>query len=281
MRVGVGLPGIVPGAEGDVVLEWARRADSGPFSSLGTIDRLAYGNQEAFAMLAAAAAVTSRVRLVTMAVIAPLRPAALLAKEAATVDRLSGGRLVLGLATGARQEDYMVAGVDGRGRGPRFSEQLVAIRSAWEEGTVGPRPAREGGPPILVGGSSGPAFARMARLADGYVHGGGPPRAFANAAARALAAWSEAERPGRPDLWGQAYFTLGDGGTVERGAMYLRDYYAFTGPFAEKIAAGNLTTSQAIVDLYRGYEDAGCDELVLLPTVASLDQVDRLAQVLA
>ena len=75
-------------------------------------------------------------------------------------------------------------------------------------------------------------FARMARYADGYAHGGGPPRAFASAAARAEAAWNDLGRPGRPRLWGQGYFALGD---VERGNDYLRDYYAFTGPFAERI----------------------------------------------
>jgi alkanesulfonate monooxygenase SsuD/methylene tetrahydromethanopterin reductase-like flavin-dependent oxidoreductase (luciferase family) len=281
VNVGVGLPSIVPGAGADLVIEWARRADGGPFSSLGVVDRLAFGNYEPMTTLAAAAAVTERVRLVTMAVIAPLRNAALLAKAAATVDRISGGRLVLGLTTGAREDDYLVAGVDGRGRGRRFSEQLVALRAAWEEDLIGPAPARMEGPTILVGGASGPAFARMARHADGYVHGGGPPRAFAGAAARALAAWAEAERPGRPALWGQAYFALGEEEAVERGADYLRRYYAFTGPFADKIAAANLTTPQGIIDLVRGYEDAGCDELVLLPTLAQPDQLERLADVLS
>ena len=283
MRVGVGLPGIVPGAGGELLVDWAGRADAAasPFTSLGTIDRLAFGNLEPLVSLGAAAAVTERVSLVTMVVIAPIRTTAILAKQAATLDRISGGRLVLGLATGARQDDYLVAGVDGRDRGPRFSEQLEALRSAWEEGPIGPPPARAGGPRLLVGGSSGPAFVRMARHADGYVHGGGPPRAFANAAARALAAWSEAERPGRPELWGQSYFALGDEATAERGRDYLREYYAFTGPFAEKIAAGNLTTPQAVVDHVRGYQDAGCDELVLLPSVAEPSQLDRLADVFA
>jgi hypothetical protein len=60
----------------------------------------------------------------------------------------------------------------------------------------------------------------------------------------------------------------------------MRDYYAFTGPFAERIVAGMLTTPQAIAQFIRGYEDAGCDELVLFPTVPDLAQLDRLADVL-
>jgi hypothetical protein len=118
----------------------------------------------------------------------------------------------------------------------------------------------------------------MARAADGYVHGGGPPRAFANAAAKAWAAWRDLERPGRPQLWGQGYFALGD---ADAGAAYLRDYYAFTGPFAERIAAGNLTSGRAVRDFVRGYQEAGCDHLVLLPTVSDPAQLDRLADVLA
>lgn len=277
MQVGVGLPGIVPGTSGEFVLEWARRADRGPFTSVGTIDRLAFHNYEPLAMLAAVAAVTARVRLVTMVLIAPIRNTPLLAKEAATIDLLSGGRLTLGLSIGARHDDYDAAGVDHRTRGRRFDEQLAELRAIWEDRAIGPRPARPGGPELLVGGATGEAFARMARHADGYVHGGGPPRAFARAAQQARAAWADLGRPGRPRLWGQGYFALGD---EEEGARYLRHYYAFTGPFAEKIAAANLTTPQAIKDFVRGYEEEGCDELVLLPTVARLEQLDRLADVI-
>ena len=118
----------------------------------------------------------------------------------------------------------------------------------------------------------------MARYADGYAHGGGPPRAFARAAASALAAWSDLGRPGARCCGARA---TSRSATSRAGAAYLRDYYAFTGPFAEKIAAGNLTSARAIRDFVRGYEEAGCDELVLFPTVADLDQLERLAEVLA
>jgi alkanesulfonate monooxygenase SsuD/methylene tetrahydromethanopterin reductase-like flavin-dependent oxidoreductase (luciferase family) len=279
MRVGVGLPNTVPGVVGTLVVEWARRAEGGPFTSLGVLDRVAYPSVDPFAALGAAAAVTDRIGLITMVVIGPLRNAVLLAKQAASVDAVSGGRLTLGLSIGARRDDYQATGVDHRNRGRRLTEQVAELRSYWEDGRVGPRPARTDGPPILVGGLSGVSFGRMARYADGYVHGGGPPRAFAGAAARARAAWGDLGRPSRPVLCGQGYFALGDGATAA-GADYLRDYYAFAGPFAEKIAAANLTTPQAITDFVRGYEEAGCDELVLLPTVADLDQVDRLADVL-
>jgi alkanesulfonate monooxygenase SsuD/methylene tetrahydromethanopterin reductase-like flavin-dependent oxidoreductase (luciferase family) len=264
------------------MVEWARRADEGPFASLGTLDRVVYESFDPFASLAAAAAVTTRVELVTMVVIAPLRAPALLAKQAATVHSISGGRLTLGMATGARPDDYIATGADLRTRGARFDDLLEEVREAWEDVRRVPAPpSGEGAPRILVGGLTGRAFARMARLSDGYVHGGGPPRAFAGAAARALAAWVDLGRPGRPLLYGQGYFALGDDDVIERGASYLRDYYAFTGPFAEKVAAANLTTPASIRDFVRGYEDAGCDELVLLPTVSQVDQLARLADVMS
>jgi alkanesulfonate monooxygenase SsuD/methylene tetrahydromethanopterin reductase-like flavin-dependent oxidoreductase (luciferase family) len=278
MNIGVGLPTSTAGISAELLLAWAKRADAGPFSSLGVVDRVAYQNYEPFTALAAAAAVTQRVRLATMVVIAPLRNTALLAKQASSLDALSGGRFTLGLAVGARGEDYQASGIDSRGRGRRFGEQLEAIRDIWEEGKIGPTP-KAPGPHMLVGGSSGEALARMARYADGYMHGGGPPRAFAGAASKALTAWSDLGRPGRPRLWGMGYFALGDR-LADAGANYLRHYYAFTGPFAEKIAAGNLTSPGAIADFVRGYEDAGCDELVMFPTISGIEQIDRLAEVI-
>jgi alkanesulfonate monooxygenase SsuD/methylene tetrahydromethanopterin reductase-like flavin-dependent oxidoreductase (luciferase family) len=277
MRVGVGLPTTTPGTDGPLLLEWARRADAGPFSSLGVLDRLLYDSFDPFAALSAAAAVTERIRLATMIAIGPLRPAAMLLKDAATVQALSGGRLTLGLAIGARHDDYEAAGVPHKGRGARLSDQCGELRD-WADAPTVPGTVREQPPQLLVGGNSPAAFARMARYADGYAHGGGPPRAFASAATKARAAWSDLGRPGEPALWGQAYFALGD---EAAGEAYLLDYYAFTGPFAAKVAAGNLTSPRAIRDFVRAYQEAGCDELVLLPTVADLGQLDRLADVLA
>jgi alkanesulfonate monooxygenase SsuD/methylene tetrahydromethanopterin reductase-like flavin-dependent oxidoreductase (luciferase family) len=272
MRVGIGLPNAIPRTDGSVLLDWARRADGGPFTSLGVLDRVAYDSHEPLATLAAAAAVTERAVLVTMVVIAPLRNTAILAKQASLVDEVSGGRLVLGLSVGAREEDYRAAGVDPRERGRKLDEQLEDLRDAWEKRAEGR------GPRVLVGGTSDRGYARMARYADGYVHGGGPPRAFIRAAEQARAAWADLGRPGEPELWGQSYFVLGED---ERGLEYMRDYYAFTGPFAEKIAEGLLRTPQQIAGQVRGYAEAGCDELVLLPAVADLEQVDRLAEVVA
>jgi alkanesulfonate monooxygenase SsuD/methylene tetrahydromethanopterin reductase-like flavin-dependent oxidoreductase (luciferase family) len=280
MQIGIGLPTTVPGASGELIIDWARRADSGPFTSLGVLDRVLYGSYDPLAALAAAAAVTEKVRLATTILISPLRNTVILGKMAASIDALSRGRLTLGLAVGARQDDYATAGVDYRNRGTRLGTQLATLREQWEDVGIGPLPARAGGPELLIGGASDATFARVARYASGYVHGGGPPRAFARAADKARSAWLDAGRPGWPRLWAQGYFALGDEATLSAGRTYLADYYAFTGHFAERIVEGLLTNPQAVAQFARGYADAGCDELVLFPAVAEMEQLDRLAEIL-
>jgi alkanesulfonate monooxygenase SsuD/methylene tetrahydromethanopterin reductase-like flavin-dependent oxidoreductase (luciferase family) len=280
MRIGVGLPSTIPGAPASLTLDWARRADAGPFATLATLDRLVYDSLDPLIALAAVAAVTTRIRIATNILVSPLYAPIPLAKAAASLDALSDGRFTLGIAVGARKEDYNAAGVSYSTRGRRLVEQLDSLRDLWEEAQQGPHTERPVGPALLLGGTSDQVYARVARYADGYAHGGGPPRAFARAAARACAAWEDLGRIGAPLLWGQAYFALGEE-YAEAGQAYLREYYAFTGPYAERIAAGLLTTPQAIVQFVRGYEDAGCDELILYPAVADLAQLDHLSEVIA
>jgi alkanesulfonate monooxygenase SsuD/methylene tetrahydromethanopterin reductase-like flavin-dependent oxidoreductase (luciferase family) len=286
MDVGIGLPTTIPGVERDQLLEWARRADARGFSSVGTIDRIVYDNYEPLIALAAAAAVTERIRLAATILIAPYRSnAALVAKQAASVDRLSNGRLVLGVAVGGREDDYEVSGVDFHTRGRRFEEMLEHWQDVWAgksfgtAGAIGPRPPR-GRPTLIVGGSVDAAFERAARYGDGWIMGGGAPQQFAQGAARAREAWQAAGRDGAPRLMSLGYFALGD--RAEQAANeYLRDYYAFVGEYAGMIADSAAKDAATVSQYVQAFSDAGCDELILFPCDPDPAQVDLLAEAIA
>ena len=286
MEVGIGLPTTIRGVERDQVLEWARRAEARVFSSLGTIDRIVYDNYEPLIALAAAAAVTERIRLSTTILIAPYRAnGVLVAKQAASVDRLSNGRLVLGAAVGGREDDYVASGADFHARGRRLDEMLQQWHDVWAgesfgtAGAVGPRPPRER-PTVIVGGAVDNAVERAARYGDGWIMGGGAPQQFSAGAAKARAAWEAAGRAGAPRLMSLGYFALGD--RAEQAANdYLRDYYAFTGEYAGMIADSAAKDADTVGRYVQGFSDAGCDELVLFPCDPDPGQVDLLADAIA
>ena len=137
-----------------------------------------YPNYEELISLAAAAAVTSRIRLTTGVLLAPLYSnTALFAKQAASLDRLSGGRLVLGLGLGGRDDDYTASSLPTEGKGRRLDEQLTELKRIWSgeprgfAGAIGPEPARPGGPELILGGAAEASFRRVALLARRLDHG--------------------------------------------------------------------------------------------------------------
>ena len=276
MDIGIGLPAAVPGVPGPAIAEWARRAEQRGFSSLGVIDRVVYGNYEPLVALAAAAAVTERIRLTTSILLAPLRTNhVLFAKQVASVDRLSEGRLVLGIGVGRRENDYADCSLAFRERGRELDAVLQTASEVWRErpSEIGARP---GGPTLMFGGDSPAAYRRMARYGAGWIAGGGFGNVFRAGAAKAREAWTQGGREGAPRLVALGYFALGAGG-AQAAHAYLTDYYAFTGPFAEQIAAGALTAPSQISDRLAEFSDAGCDELILLPCTGDPDQVGLLA----
>jgi len=287
MEVGIGLPNAVPGTTGDQLTEWAKRADDAGFSSLGTIDRLSYPNLEPLVALSAAAAVTNRIRLATSILIAPYREnATVLAKQTASIQRISGGRMVLGIAVGGREDDYQAAGVDFGSRGESFERMLHELRRTWagsdassgaaEHSGIGPDVA-DAPPQLIVGGSIDAAFRRAAEFGDGWIMGGGTPDALAEGRAKAERAWSDAGREGKPRVMALAYFALGE--TAEEDAnRYLKDYYAFLGDYAQGIADSAAKDADTVKGYISAFEAAGCDELIMFPSSADPDQVDLLAE---
>ncbi|HEV2582422.1 MAG TPA: LLM class flavin-dependent oxidoreductase [Ktedonobacteraceae bacterium] len=283
MKIGLGLPANIPGVTGEQVLAWARKADAGPFSSLALIDRLVYSNYDVLISLAAAAGATERIRLMSSVLLAPLRNPAILAKQGASLDALSGGRLTLGMSVGAREDDYLAAGVPFHSRGKIFDEQLATMHQIWSGqplsenvSAIGPAPVQPGGPEILLGGYTEAALKRLRRWGNGYIAGGGGPQRADQFFRMAEETWKDAGRPGRPRLVGAAYVALGQDG-LERGGAYIRDYYRMIGPMVERMAAALPTTSEAIKGMIGAFADIGADELILWPTTTDPVQIDQLA----
>jgi alkanesulfonate monooxygenase SsuD/methylene tetrahydromethanopterin reductase-like flavin-dependent oxidoreductase (luciferase family) len=284
MDIGIGLPATIPGTSGSLVLDWARRADSGPFSSLGILDRLVYPNYEPMITLSAAAAVTERIRVMSTILIAPLRRGGVLAKQVATLDALSGGRLTLGIGVGAREDDFHAAPASFHERARSFEERLELMRRVWsgqpvsdEVGPMGPPPARPGGPELLIGGYSPAAISRVGRWGDGFISGGIPdPEQVRQMFDVAEESWTAEGREGRPRLVACLYYALGP--NADRGGDYIRDYYSYFGPAADDMARSIPSSPETIEGLIRGLGDVGADEVVCWPTVAELEQVDRLAE---
>lgn len=280
MKIGIGYPAYIPWMKPQMFTTWARKAEENDFSSLGTIDRLVYRNYEAMIALTAAAAVTQRIQLMTTVLLAPLRNTAVLAKQAATLDAISGGRLTLGLGIGGRQDDFVAAEVPFEHRGTYFARQLERMKRIWngkpvEEGlgTIGPSPSRKGGPEILIGGYSQQSLKRVGRYADGFISGGmADPAQVKQLYQFALDSWQQQGRPGTPRFVGSIYVALGP--SAENGREYLQDYYG-TFPVTLK------TTPQEVEDTARSLADVGVQELMLWVTVPELEQIDRIAEVAA
>jgi len=283
MRIGVGLPNTIPGTPGPRLVEWAREAERMGFSTLATIGRLVFPTYEELQALAAAAAVTERVGLFTNVAIGPVYDRALLAKLAAGVDQISEGRFVLGLAPGWRDEDFVVAGKEYRGRGKRMDADIEYMLAAWrgelvEGATKGltPTPSNGESVPLAFGGTAAASFARAARFGVGWTAGGAAPDDVANLNQTARKTWTEAGREGSPKLWSLAYFSLGDGAR-ETATTYLGDYY---GDMGVSMAQQIPTDAESIRGAVAAYEAAGSDEFILDPVSSDMRQLELLAEML-
>ena len=285
MDLGIGLPNAVPGATGKQLADFAREADNAGFSTLGTIDRVAYGNHEPLATLAGAAVVTDRIRLATTVVLGPLRQNAVqLAKQILSIDSLAGGgRTTLGIAIGGREDDYEVSGVDMSARGDWMDASLGRIRDILngdgegDDAKVGPEPVGDG-PTLILGGGVKVSFARAAKYGAGWIQSGAGPDAFVEDVKNLNEAWKAEGRDGEPRKMALGYFSLGP--DAEKNAHgYLTDYYAWVGEETAEMIAGSAAKDADTVKQYMSaFEGHGCDELILFPSSAEPEQVGLLAE---
>ena len=288
--VGLALPILVPDAGPRTSLDFARRAEEAGAHSIWAGDRLVFSNQEPLLNLAAAAATTSRVRLGTSVLLGTLRPPALLAKMVATLDEMSGGRVVLGLGVGSRPDDFAAEQLDFSHRGGRAEELVDILRIAWrgeplkydgrfyqlDVGPIGPRPA-QAHVPIWFGGSADSALKRIGRIGDGYIGGsGGGPGGF-------RASWERIR--GYADLAGRdpaditpaalIYACVDDdrARAQELAAAHLRNYY---GPARTDTSSFMLGSPEQCLEIVNAYVAAGVRTFIIGSVTADLHYFDRL-----
>ena len=249
MDIGIGLPNSVIGTRGPELVDWAREAEGAGFSSLGTIDRIAYPSHEPLVSLAPAAAVTERIGLLTSILLAPLRiNTALFAKQSSTVNAISGGRLTLGLAVGGREDDFEASGVDFSTRGRAFDRQLEELHELWngKEVGIGGPVTPDGAPTVILGES----------------------------------AWSEAGRDGSPRKLALGYYSLGPN-AEELAQRSIGGYYRFLGEEGAKQVAGSAARSaEQVKGVVAAFEASGCDEYIFFPSDGDPEQVRLLREAL-
>jgi alkanesulfonate monooxygenase SsuD/methylene tetrahydromethanopterin reductase-like flavin-dependent oxidoreductase (luciferase family) len=288
MKIGMTLPTMARGYTRDTTVAWCRQIEAGPYASLSAGERITYHNQEQLVILSAAAALTERVRIIATIVILPMHPVALVAKQAATLDVLSGGRFTLGLGVGGRAHDYQAAGMPFDRRLPRLDDSVAAIRRLWAgevpfEGAdpVGPAVVQPGGPPLWCSSFGPKSLARGSRWADGYAGFtvGGDRAELETAAATVRQAWQDSGRTVAPYLMGGGWFSLGPDG-AERHRAYVEEYVRIDPSMSFMADVATIVGEDHLRSTLDNAEAAGYDEFMLVPTTVELAELERVEAVL-
>jgi alkanesulfonate monooxygenase SsuD/methylene tetrahydromethanopterin reductase-like flavin-dependent oxidoreductase (luciferase family) len=285
------LPSMVAGVDRGTLLAWCRGIDAGPFSSLACGERIAFHNLEMRTLLGAAAALTSRVRIVPSLYVLPMHPAALVAKEIATLDVLSSGRVTVCVGVGGREQDYRAVGAPFVERFATLDAQVAELRRLWAsepvfEGApaVGPQCVQAGGPPIWSGAMGPRSLARAARWADAVM--GFAATSEVADSARGFeavdAAWREAGRKERAPRIAGFWYGLGPG-AEERLQRYAFDYLRVFGERGASAMAAKqrIHSTESFHDALDALEALGCDELFLTPCDADPALLERTCEALA
>jgi len=268
-------------------LDWCEAIDQGPWSSLAVPERVTYPSHSWIVELSAAAAITQRVRLWTTIIVLPAHDAVDVAKQLASVDQLSAGRLTVGIGVGGREHDYRAIDGNFDRRWSRMDEQVETMRRVWSgeppfDGAdpVGPPPIQAGGPPFVAGAMGPKALARAAKWAIGVDDGstvfGIDPAATEAAFTRIREAWSAEGRSDAPHISASLWYALGDG-AQERLYDYGYSYMKIFGEEVGTMMAGMLSTSTAesLRQSVSTLESLGCDELFLVPTTTDVSELNR------
>jgi alkanesulfonate monooxygenase SsuD/methylene tetrahydromethanopterin reductase-like flavin-dependent oxidoreductase (luciferase family) len=291
MKIGICLPYMKAGLTRDDYLDWFKTVDQGPFHSLSCGERVHGPAYDMRVLLAAAAMATTRVEITPTLYVLPMHSATRVAKEVATLDILSGGRVNnMAVGYGGREKDYEATGARFQGRYGRMDRQIKQLRRVWngEEviaggGTIGPAPTRPGGPRLLAGAMGPKSIARCSHWADGLYawSGNGEEQELARTFAMAEAAWEQSGRDTKPYRMGGFWYTLADNGQ-QKLYDYVYEYLAIAGHDIAAMMAESVhrSSSDAVVAALDNAEAAGCEELFMVPATADLAEVDRLCDLL-
>lgn len=290
MNFGVCLPYMENNFGRKEIFSWCRAIDSGPFASLSCGERITGYTLEMRTMLAAAAAVTERVTIMPSLYVLPMHSAVWAAKEIATLDVISAGRVRVGVGVGGREVDYRAVEASFGQRHARMDAQVAEMRRIWRgepafDGAddVGPRPVQAGGPPLIAGVMGPKAMRRAARWADGvYVFSmGGKPDEIERMLALANQAWDEAGRQTPPIRIAGFWYSLADHAEEEL-RRYVHRYLAVFGEDTARAVAKTMTCfdTEAIGRAACSIRELDCDELIFSPASADLEEVERLTMVL-
>jgi alkanesulfonate monooxygenase SsuD/methylene tetrahydromethanopterin reductase-like flavin-dependent oxidoreductase (luciferase family) len=256
VRLGVNVPNFGPGTNPDVLRRWALTVEGLGFDLLMVSDHIAVTPDvaeqypapfyEPFTTLSWLAGLTRGIRLGTTVLIVPYRHPLLVARMAANLNDLSGGRLVLGVGVGWAREEFGALGVPFRDRGRLTDEHLLAIRAAWQDDTD----YRGGHIPLWIGGNSDAALRRAVRLGDAWHPLRFTPGWMAEAAGRLTACAADQGRPA-PAL-------------MPRIALRLTEAPVTASVSGGDRLAGHGTIDQIMADLGQ-LRSLGADTVVLDP----------------
>ncbi|WP_066049459.1 LLM class flavin-dependent oxidoreductase [Halioglobus sp. HI00S01] len=291
MKIGICLPYMKAGINRDDLLAWFRTVDSGPFHSVSCGERIHGPTCDMGALLAAAAACTENVEITPTLYVLPMHSAVEVAREIATLDMLSGGRMNrVALGYGGREQDYQALGATFKGRYGRMDGQVATMRNVWSGdeiipgcGPIGPQGQRPEGPALLAGAIGPKSIERCAQWADGLYawSGNGETEELANAFALADAAWERAERNDKPYHMGGFWYTLADNGQ-QKLYDYVYEYLDIAGPEIAAMMAESVSRSSAdgVREALDNAEAAGCEEVFLVPATAELVEIEAMAELL-
>lgn len=294
MRIGMTIPFMEPDWHRMSMKQWATEIDQGPCSSVAMGERITFVNPEFITSLAATAAWTERVELISTVSVLTMHNPVLMAKQFATIDVISNGRLTLGVGTGGRKEDYDAIGADwAHHRMAKLQENVQTMQRVWKGDanvlpkalrTVEPMPVQSGGPQVLVGAIGPKSIVSAAHYADGL--SGFSMLASLSEIRESFELfkreWQLVGRSGKPRLIASFWYGIEQKGK-EQMEQHLTRYMNFMpANISSQLIpiAGFRGSITDLKDFLTEIKALGADDVILVPTNTDINEIKELATAL-